>query len=251
MGNKNSNIVNTKSSKGSSNSNPFEFLECTNDWLESVPERAINALNNSVGNGEKIAQAKVDAICLWVSWKINIQIERVRQATLRALYGMYKNTAAGKVIQVINVIKEFVSDPIKTIGSFASAIFAPFAPIVKWLPTLQRELPRLAKNLANIASSLPPTPPSPHINYDKFKIKVKTISISTITSDPNKLPSPEAMFPEPPKPISSEIFESIFNNSSAKLKSNKVMYKLTERQKESLKIMSDSSFELKDGTEVV
>ena len=144
MANNNSNITNTKTTKGSSNSNPFEFLECTNDWLESVPQRAINALNNSVGNGERIAQAKVDAICTWVSWKINIQIERVRQATLRALYGMYKNTVVGKVIQVITVIKEFVSDPLGTIGSFAAAIFSPFAPIVQWFPTLQKEIPRLS-----------------------------------------------------------------------------------------------------------
>ena len=208
--NNNINITNTKSSKGSSNSNPFEFLECTNDWLESVPERAINALNNSIGNGERITQEKVDAICIWISWKINVQIERVRQATLRALYGMYKNTVVGKAMQIVTVIKEFVSNPLETIGSFASAIFAPFAPVTQWFSVLTREIPRLANNLVRIASSLPPSPPSPNINFDKFKIKVKTISISTITTDPNKLPPPEVMFPEPPKPMSSETFENIF-----------------------------------------
>ena len=220
--------------------NPFEFLKATNDWLESVPNRATKALNNFVGTGEKMTQEKVDAICIWLSWKINIQIERVRQSVLKALYGMYKSTAVGKVMQVAMVIKEFVSNPLRTLGSFAGAIFGPVPKVISWISTLMKELPRLAKNLSEIASSLPPAPPTPHINYDKFKIKVKSISLSTITSDPNKLPSPESMFPEPPKPFSKETFENTFANASAKLKSNQVMYKLTKQQKESLQVLSGS-----------
>lgn len=219
--------------------NPFQFLESINEWLESVPERAIAALSNSIGDGNKIAQEKVDAICTWVSWKINIQIERVRQATLKALYGMYKDTVVGRVIQVTTVVKEFVSDPIGNIISFAKAIFAPFAPVTSWFRLLVKEVPRLANNLAKIASSLPPAPPTLRINYDKFKIKVKTIDIQTITTDPNKLPPPEVMFPEPPKPFSTEVFENIFTNASAKLKSNQMVYKLTDKQKESLGIIGN------------
>lgn len=230
--------------------NPFEFLTATNDWLESVPGRVTKAFDNFIGNGEKVTQEKVDAICIWLSWKINIQIERVRQSVLRGLYGMYKSTAAGKVMHAAMVIKEFVSNPLKAIGSFASTVFGPVPKVISWVSTLMKELPRLARNLSNIASSLPPSPPNPHINYNKFKIKVKSVSLSTITSDPSKLPSPESMFPEPPKPFSKETFENTFANASAKLKSNKVIYKLTKKQKESLDIISGSPIDedTSDGT---
>jgi hypothetical protein len=79
-------------------SNSLKFLEETNNWLESVPLTAIRGLNNSIGNTEKLAQEKVDSICIWLSWKINVQIERVRQACLKALYDMYKDTVLGQVM---------------------------------------------------------------------------------------------------------------------------------------------------------
>ena len=218
--------------------NSLKFLSETNDWLETVPKTAIEGLNNSIIEGNNMTQEKVDSICVWLSWKINLQIERVRQACLKALYGMYKNTVAGQVMSMASTIKSFVSDPLGAIGDFAGSIFGPVPKVFGWLQTLMKEIPRLAKNLAAIVSSLPPAPPSPDINFNKFKIKVKTISLSTITSDPNKLPSPESMFPEPPKPFSSKSFEDNFENGNAKLKSSKVKYKLSDEQKKSLNVIS-------------
>lgn len=214
--------------------NSLKFLSETNDWLETVPKTAIEGLNNSIIKGENMTQEKVDSICVWLSWKINLQIERVRQACLKALYGMYKNTVAGQVMNMASTIKNFVSDPLGAIGDFAGSIFGPVPKVFGWLQTLMTEIPRLAKNLASIVASLPPAPPSPNINFDKFKIKVKTISLSTITSNPNKLPSPESMFPEPPKPFSKDSFQDMFANANAKLKSNKLVYKLTEEQRQSI-----------------
>lgn len=222
-------------------SNPFEFLKTTNDWLESVPLRVTNALDNYVGDGEKIAQSKVDAICTWLSWKINVAIERKRQTLLKILYAMYKNTVVGKVMQIANVIKEFVQDPLGAIGKFAATVFGPVTPVIQWGKTLIKEVPRLAENLSNIASSLPPTPPSPRINYDKFKIKVKTISMSTITSDPNNLPPPEVMYPEPPKPFTKETFANVFDNMSSKFKSNSIKYTLDKKDKDSIMSLDDTS----------
>lgn len=234
----NNKIVETKTTK--TKEGPLEFLKKINDWLETVPLRVINAFENFIGNGEHILQEKVDAICVWLAWKVNIQIERVRQKVIKTLWGMYQKTVMGKVMKAATATKEFVSDPIGSIGDIASVLFGPFKPIIEWVKVAMKEIPRLARNLAKIASAIPPTPPNPRINYDKFKIQVKTISFSMITSDPSNMPPPEVIFPEPPKPFSKETFENVFTSTSAKLKSNQIVYKLTNKQKQSLNILSGS-----------
>lgn len=227
-------ITKNKNTNTSSIKSSFDFLKSANDYLETVPSRAINGFENAMSDGEHLVQSKVDVICAWFAWRINVSVETVRQAILKGLYGAYKSTVAGQVMQCATMIKNFVSDPLGTIGSFASTIFAPVSTVISWLPKLMTEVARLAQNLANIASALPPTPPNPNINYDKFKIKVKSISLSDITSDPSNLPPPNVMYPEPERPFSKETFTKAFENASAKLKSNKIVYKLKEKDKMAL-----------------
>lgn len=216
----------------------FDFLKSVNDYLESVPKRVNNAFENAIGDGNKIAQSKVDIICAWLAWRINVSVESMRQSVLRGLYGMYKSTVTGQVMKCANMITRFVRNPLGTLASFASTIFAPVSSVTSWLPNLIKQLVRLAENLANIASSLPPSPPSPHLNYDKFKLKIKSISLSDITSDPSNLPAPETMFPEPEKPFSDKTFANTFEKSSAKLKSNRVKFNLKSKDKKALEDLS-------------
>lgn len=216
---------------------PFEFLKTTNDWLEGVPANTRNAFDNLIGTGENITQHRVDVACAWLAWKVNIAVERKRQALLRVLYGMYQNTVGGKVMAMAMAIKSFVSNPIKQIGKLASGVFGPVPAVIEWAKMLYEELPRLAKNLANLASALPPEPPSPRINYDKFKIKVGTISLATITSDPYSLPAPEVMFPEPEKPFTKEAFRVAFEEDSAQLKSAAKKFKLSKEDRENLEAL--------------
>lgn len=212
---------------------PLDFLTATNQWLEKVPLTYIEALENMVGNAETAVQSKVDQICVWLSWKVNIAIERKRQAIIKILYEQYQSTMMGKVMKTAMAVKSFLSNPLGAIGSFASAIAAPIAAVLSWISILMVEIPKLAENLAKIASALPPTPPNPNINYDKFKVKVGSISMGMITSDPSSLPPPEVMFPEPPKPFSKQTFDKSFQ-SEAKLKSNSVIYKLPDSEAQSL-----------------
>ena len=104
------------------------------------------------------------------------------------------------------------------------------------------EILRLAANLAQIMAVLPPTPPNPHINYDKFKLKVNSISMAEITSDPSSLPPPEVMFPEPPKPFTKETFTEGFESSSANLKSQQKKYTLSDEDKKALMGFSVSEY---------
>lgn len=213
---------------------PLAFLKTTNDWLEDVPIRIIAAYNNFIGDGENLVQSKIDIFCAWLAWKVNVAVERKRQAVLQILYDQYKSTAVGKVSSVAQAIQTFCNDPIGAIGTLASAIFGPVFAVFKWITQLIKEVLRLASNLAKIMTALPPAPPNPHINYDKFKLKVKSISMAEITSNPYNLPPPEVMFPEPQKPFTKESFTEGFEKATASLKSGKKKYVLSEEDKKTL-----------------
>lgn len=228
-------IVEVKSSNDSSEKQPLSFLKSANDSLERVITRISNTFNN-ISEGEGMPQSKVDATCRWLSWKINVEIEDMRQKLIKALHGMYQSTVVGQVMRMIMVIQNFVKDPLETIGSFASAIFAPFGTVTSWIKVLSTEIPRLAQNLSKISSFVPS---SSSLNLSSFKLKIRSISLSDITSNPSNLPSPETMFPEPEKPFSEENFEKTFTNFSAKLKSNKIIYKLSDSDKYALLFSSD------------
>ena len=236
-------IVEVKSSNESSEKQPLSFLKSVNDSLERVIARINNTFSNLLGTKD-MTQSKVDSTCTWLSWKINVEIEGLRQKLIKALHGMYQSTVAGQVMRMITIIQSFVKDPLGTIVSFASALFAPFGTVISWIKVLSSEIPRLAQNLARIASFVPS---SSSFNLNSFKLKIRSISLSDITSNPNNLPSPETLFPEPKKPFSEENFEETFVNFSAKLKSSKVMYKLTDKDKYALLFSSEQ----KDKNEIV
>lgn len=229
-----------KAKSGSATGGPFDFLIATNDWLEQVPDMINAAFDNCMNDMETITQSKVDTICTWLAWKVNIGIERVRQRVLKALHKQYESTVGGRVMQTAMAIKSFCSDPLGAIGKFASSIFAPVSAVLSWLPVLITEIPRLAANLANIVSALPPNPPNPHINYDKFKLSVGSVNMAMIAADPSSLPPPEVMFPEPEKPFSQKTFDNEFANASAQLKSSTMKYKLSKEDKATLMEMNSS-----------
>ena len=154
---------------------------------------------------------------------------------------MYKYTVVGKVMQMMLVIQKFMENPLYYLFKFALEIFAPFYLVINWYKTLLTEIPRLAQNLAKIASALPPSSPNPNINFNAFKLNIKTISISDITGNPDKLPLPETMFPEPEKPFTGETFDNIFLNVSAKLKSSQMIYKLGDKDRQALLFSSETN----------
>jgi hypothetical protein len=225
-------------------SGPLAFLKTTNYWLENVPIRIITAFENFIGNGEKAIQARVDIICTWLAWKVNIAIERKRQIVLKILYEQYQHTVAGKVMQAAMAVKSLVTNPLGAIGTFAGVLFGPFAAVISWVSELISEILKLAENLAKIVKALPPTPPNPHINYDKFKLKVGSISLATVTTDPSNLPPPEVLFPEPEKPFTKEAFMKGWTTASANLKSMKTMYKLNDEDKKTLEAMNKNNIDI-------
>ena len=202
----------------------LDFLTKVNDFLEQVPDNTLNFFNSFFKSGEELVQSKVDLVCAWVSWQVNITIERLRQRVLKALWQHYNKYLI--LLKAGSIIQDFVTDPIGTIGRFANEFLKPFKKVKEFIEVLVKEIPRLAMNLARIAESLPPTPPSPDINFNAFDIKVNTISMKEIMAGIDNLPSPEEMFPEPTRPFGKKTFDASFQNAKATTAADQIVYKL-------------------------
>ena len=159
-----------------------------------------------IGTGENVTQEKVDSICELLAYKTNVAIERQRQRLIRILYAQYTSNTRGPVWQAAFAIQAFFADPVGAVGKFASSIWKPVKVVFDWVKALVKEVPRLAENLARIASTLPPTPPNPNINFDKFKLKVNSIGMKEITKGPAGFKDPEDMFPKPSDPYKQDDF---------------------------------------------
>lgn len=202
---------------------PLEYLSSFNDFLEQVPKNVNTFFSQTFKKGEEYTQDFVDACCRWMAWKINIMIERQRQKVIKTLKSQYDGAFA--VIQGLNIVKNALSDPIGTAGSVFGWLSGPISKAKNFVTTLMVEIPRLAANLANIASSLPPAPPNPSINFNAFKLQIGTISMAELTGG-GAMPSPEEMFPAPPSPFSKATFDSSFENAPIAEGTDEVMYKL-------------------------
>jgi hypothetical protein len=200
----------------------LEWLKKVNDFLEQVPLQVTEWFEHTFKSGEKLTQDFVDRQCAWLAWKINIMVERKRQEVLKTLHDEYGGYLGA--LQVVTVFKQAVTDPIGTLGSVFNTIAGPYAKVVDFLKTLMKEIPRLAANLAKIASSLPPAPPNPRINFNAFKLNIKSISMADVING-GSLPTPEQMFPEPPKPFGKASFDSSFENAPIAKGINEVIYK--------------------------
>ena len=200
---------------------PLDFLSKVNSLLEQVPLKATEFFRHTFKSGEKYTQDFVDSCCIWIAWKINIMVERLRQKVIKQLADHYKGAVA--LANSMNIVAKAVSDPLGTIGGVFSFFAKPVKTVANFVKVLAVEIPRLAANLANIMNSLPPEPPDPHINFNAFRLRIGTISLAEIMKA-ETMPSPEEMFPAPPSPFSKNSFDKSFEN--AKPKENKIMYKL-------------------------
>lgn len=200
----------------------LEWLSNINDFLETIPVNVNRWFEETFKSGEDLTQAFVDRQCAWLACKINRMVEGQRQKVLTTLNQEYNGYL--KALVVVNVIKQAVTNPIGTIGSFFNILAGPYGKVVSFLQVLIKEIPRLAANLANIASSLPPAPPSPHINFNAFKLKINSISMGDVINA-GSLPTPEQMFPEPEKPFGKLAFDEDFENAPIAKGVNEVIYK--------------------------
>ena len=201
----------------------LDYLVSFNDFLEQVPTNVNDFFKKIFKEGEEYSQDFVDACCAWMACKVNRMVERARQGVINKLSKHY--SGALSVVTGLNVVSNAVRDPIGALGGVFGWWIKPVKTAKEFVTTLLREIPRLAENLANIGSSLPPTPPNSRINFNAFKLKINTITMADLTGDP--LPTPEEMFPAPPSPFSKAAFDKSFENAPAKTAEEEVLYKLS------------------------
>lgn len=200
----------------------LQWLSNINDFLEQVPVKVTDWFKNTFKSAEDLTQAFVDRQCAWMANKINRMIEEKRQKVIKTLQDEYGGYL--KALTVVTVIKQAVTNPLGMIGSFFGVLVGPYGKVVGFLSALMKEIPRLANNLASIASALPPAPPNPHINFNAFKIKVNTITLGDIMGG-GAMPSPDQMFPEVEKPFGKKAFDEDFENAPIAKGVNEIIYK--------------------------
>ena len=202
----------------------LDWLVKVNDVLEGIPSSIIKYFRALTQSGEKLTQSYVDIVCRWLAWRVNITVERIRQRVIRTLWEQYGKYLA--MMQCVNTVQKVVSDPIGALGSFVGKFASPVKAVISFVTTLAKEVPRLAANLANIASALPPDPPNPDINFNEFKLQIHTISMQDVIKGPDGMPTPEQMFPKPTGPFSKEAFNASFDEAKKTSAVDGVVFKL-------------------------
>ena len=216
----------------------LKYLRTFNNFLEQVPIAIYKFLDKAFKSETGLTQKGVDMICEWAAWRVNVIIETGRQEFIKSLYD--QNSIINKILAPIRAVKKIFEDPLSILGAVASAVkqianifLGPLSFIISFTQELIKELERLAKNLAAVASMTPPPPPSQDLNLDKFQLKIGTMGMSTILDDPSNLPPPEEMFgEEPPVPFSPEYFQELGAEAKTIWREDKPFFKMKEDDSE-------------------
>ena len=224
--------VQTKPFTTKQNGSLLSFLQSTNDFLETIPYTITKFFDRIFESGETATQKGVDMVCEWCSWRVNTWVEARRQSVIKALHSQYGG--ATSMLEPMTSLKQDLSNPMKVLGAVVgvvkkiiSILTGPIKAVIEFITQLFNELGRLAANLANILNVLPPSPPDPNINFDKFQLRIKSIGISDITTNPSNMMSPEEMFNEEPiVPFSEEYFAALGKEAQISYKRKLPFYSL-------------------------
>lgn len=190
----------------------LNWLSKVNSYLEEDPLVIAKFLNRISSSAEEVPQTAVDIICEWSACRVNRKIERIRQWIIRSLHG--QNKFVNAILTPIKSLYNAYKNPIDGLGAVISVvksilkiIWGPIFILGEFIYDLGKEVLRLAKNLALIASSLPPRPINPRVNFNKFRLSIGSLGMNTITEDPSNLPDPDKLFPQTaPTPFISKEF---------------------------------------------
>lgn len=228
--------VEKKTVKKAKSESMLGYLRTFNDKLEQIPNTVQKTFERAYAVEDELPQKGMDMICEWSAWRVNTIIEAARQQAVKALHD--QNSFVNKVMKPVNAVYSIVTNPLGALGAIASAVksiagifITPIANLVNFTIELVTELARTAELLAKLSALVPPAPPSPNLNTNKFKIQIKPLTVGTITEDPSNLPSPEEMFPEPIVPFSLKYFQILADEAKLIYRRKETFYTSDEYSK--------------------
>ena len=208
-------------------------LKTFNATLEDLPKTIIGMFNRIFNGTETLSQKGVDMVCEWAAWFINYHVEKGRQSVIKSLHD--QNKLVNKALGPLRTVQKIVTDPIGALGGVISAVknvanifIGPIITFTEFIINVTKELIKTAENMAKLAEVLPPAPPSPEINFNKFKLDIGGMGLSTILEDPSNMPSPEEKFPEPLSPMKALFWKALGSEAKLAYKKKKPFYTLPE-----------------------
>ena len=161
-------------------SDKFKKIDDLNKTLENI-NKTVYTTFNDIENYP--TQQKVDEACIFVSNKINAQLEVKRQELIEVLHDGY--ISSNEVIQLLKPLVEFdlnIDTVVSAVKKIIDILAGPYKIAVEYVTELAPKLADLSTNIALLVYIPENLPQRPDINYDKLNISMKPITIDEIIS---------------------------------------------------------------------
>lgn len=158
----------------------FKKIDDLNAFLEKINTNVYTTFND-IENYP--TQQKVDEACIFISNKINAQLEIKRQELIKVLHDGY--LSSNEVIQLLKPLVEFdlnIDTVVSAVKKIIDILAGPYQVAVEYVTVLTPKLKDLSTNIALLAYIPDNLPQRPDINYDKLNISIKPITIDEIIS---------------------------------------------------------------------
>lgn len=161
-------------------SDKFKKIDDLNKTLENI-NKTVYTTFNDIENYP--TQQKIDEACIFVSNKINAQLEVKRQELIKVLHDGY--ISSNEVIQLLKPLVEFdlnIDTVVSAVKKIIDILAGPYKIAVEYATELAPKLAELSTNIALLAYIPENLPQRPDINYNKLNITMKPITIDEIIS---------------------------------------------------------------------
>lgn len=158
----------------------FKKIDDLNAFLEKINTNVYTTFND-IENYP--TQQKVDEACIFISNKINAQLEVKRQELIKVLHDGY--VSSNEVIQLLKPLVEFdlnIDTVVSAVKKIIDILAGPYQVAVEYVTELTPKITELTTNIALLAYIPEKLPQRPDINYNKLNIAMKPITIDEITS---------------------------------------------------------------------
>ena len=158
----------------------FKKIDDLNAFLEKINTNVYTTFND-IENYP--TQQKVDEACIFISDKMNAQLEVKRQELIKTLHEGY--VSSNEVIELLEPLVNFnlnIDTVVDAVKKIINILAGPYKVAVEYVTELTPKVTELSTNIALLAYIPENLPQRPDINYNKLNISMKPITIDEIIS---------------------------------------------------------------------